>query len=43
METERPQSKLVGEQIGGGGTESGHMRILVVEDDKKISSFVIKD
>jgi len=42
METERPQIEIVGEQIRGGGTESGQMRILVVEDDKKIASFVIK-
>src|SRR5207248_2095008 len=41
METERPQVEIVGDQIGGG-TESGHMRILVVEDDKKIASFIIK-
>ena len=42
METERPQVEIVGEQIGGAARESCHMRILVVEDDKKIASFVIK-
>ncbi len=42
MEIGRPQVEIVGGQIGGAGRESCHMRILVVEDDKKIASFVIK-
>ena len=42
METERPQVEVGGGQIGGAGTESCPMRILVVEDDKKIASFVVK-
>ena len=42
METGRLAAKVVGEQTGGAGSETCHMRILVVEDDKKIASFVIK-
>jgi DNA-binding response OmpR family regulator len=42
MQSERPGTEVVDEQIGGAGNESCRMRILVVEDDKKIASFVIK-
>ena len=41
-ESERHGSEMIGEQNNGAGIESCRMRILVVEDDKKIASFVIK-
>src|SRR6266542_1534383 len=40
-ETERPGIEVIQEQTSAG-RESDSMRILVVEDDKKIASFVIK-
>ena len=42
METGRLGAEVAGEQTNGAGSEHCCMRILVVEDDKKIASFVIK-
>ena len=42
METERHTIERLGERTDGAGSESYSMRILVVEDDKKIASFVTK-
>src|SRR6266545_3514403 len=40
-ETERPGIEVIQEQTSAG-RESDSMRVLVVEDDKKIASFVVK-
>ena len=42
MQTRRHQVEVAGGQIGGAGRENCQMRILVIEDDKKIASFIVK-
>ena len=42
METARHQIEIVGQANGSAGIENCRMRILVVEDDKKIASFIVK-
>src|SRR5256885_17115594 len=42
MQTRRHQVEAAGGKIGGAGRENCQMRILVIEDDKKIASFIVK-
>ena len=42
MQTRRHQVEVAGGRIGGAGRENCQMRTLVIEDDKKIASFIVK-